>query len=148
MVSLACITSMCSVQCFPGGHSLRLAFGSFFYPHPSPLYSSTDKSLWQVPGSIGMGAQGWRAQVCHPWRCTFELCLGAGCAIGGSPWTSRTPTSTSDTVVGDQGTEIYAKFPCFDDILVPLEESCSVWCDSYHAGNETWLVTYFWAVLY
>ena len=33
---LACITSMCSVQCFRGGHSLRLAFGSFFYPHPSP----------------------------------------------------------------------------------------------------------------
>ena len=36
-VNLACITSMCSVQCFRGGHSLRLAFGSFFYPHPSPL---------------------------------------------------------------------------------------------------------------
>ena len=35
-VSLACITSMCSVQCFRGGRSLRLAFGSFFYPHPSP----------------------------------------------------------------------------------------------------------------
>ena len=31
VVSLACISSMCSVQCFPGGHSLRLAFGSFFY---------------------------------------------------------------------------------------------------------------------
>ena len=30
-VSLACITSMCSVQCFPVGHSLHLAFGSFFY---------------------------------------------------------------------------------------------------------------------
>ena len=30
-VSLACISAMCSVQCFPGGHSLRLAFGSFFY---------------------------------------------------------------------------------------------------------------------
>ena len=30
-VSLACITFMCSVQCFRGGHSLRLAFGSFFY---------------------------------------------------------------------------------------------------------------------
>ena len=30
-VSLACITSMCSVQCFRGGNSLRLAFGSFFY---------------------------------------------------------------------------------------------------------------------
>ena len=40
-VSLACITSMCSVQCFRGGHSVRLAFGSFFYPHPSPLNSST-----------------------------------------------------------------------------------------------------------
>ena len=35
-VSLASITSMCSVQCFRGGHSLRLAFGSFFYPHPFP----------------------------------------------------------------------------------------------------------------
>ena len=30
-VSLACISSMCSVQCFPGGYSLCLAFGSFFY---------------------------------------------------------------------------------------------------------------------
>ena len=30
-VSLACITSVCSVQRFPGGHSLRLAFGSLFY---------------------------------------------------------------------------------------------------------------------
>ena len=35
-VSLTCITSMCSVQHFPGGHSLRLAFGLFFYPYPSP----------------------------------------------------------------------------------------------------------------
>ena len=34
--SLACITSMRSVQRFPGGHSLCLALGSFFYPHPSP----------------------------------------------------------------------------------------------------------------
>ena len=35
-VSLTCITSMCSVQHFPGGHSLHLAFGLFFYPYPSP----------------------------------------------------------------------------------------------------------------
>ena len=35
-VGLACITFMCSVQCFPGSHSVRLAFGSFFYSHPSP----------------------------------------------------------------------------------------------------------------
>ena len=34
--SLACITSMCSVQHFPGGHSLCLASGSFFYPIPPP----------------------------------------------------------------------------------------------------------------
>ena len=73
-VSLACITSMCSVQCFRGGHSLRLAFGSFFYPHPSPpLNSSTVKSVWRVPGSIGVGAHGWRARVCQPWG---RNCLG------------------------------------------------------------------------
>ena len=29
------ITSMYLVQRFPGGHSLCLAFGTFFYPHPS-----------------------------------------------------------------------------------------------------------------
>ena len=33
---LCFITSMYLVQRFPGGHSLCLAFGSFFYPHPSP----------------------------------------------------------------------------------------------------------------
>ena len=32
---------------FHGGHSLRLAFGSFFYPYP-PLFFSTGKSVWQV----------------------------------------------------------------------------------------------------
>ena len=31
-----------------------------------------------MPGSIGMGAQGWRAQVYHPWRCTLELDLSRG----------------------------------------------------------------------
>ena len=67
VVSLACITSMCSVQHFPGIHSLRLAFGSFFYPHPSKLYSSTGKSVWQVTGSIGVRAHGWRVWVCQLW---------------------------------------------------------------------------------
>ena len=65
VVSLACITSVCSVQRFPGGHSLYLALGSSFYPHPSHLYSSTDKSVWQASGSIGVGAHGWRALVCQ-----------------------------------------------------------------------------------
>ena len=60
-VSLACITSMCSVQHFPGGHSLCLAFGSFFYPHPSTLYSSTDKNKCDrclVPLARGLMAGG------------------------------------------------------------------------------------------
>ena len=48
-VSLACITSMCPVQRFPGGHSLRLAFGSFFYPHPAPPF------ILPLTGSIGVG---------------------------------------------------------------------------------------------
>ena len=42
VVSLASITSMCSVQRFPGGHSLRLALGS-------------------------LEAHGWRARVCQAW---------------------------------------------------------------------------------
>ena len=57
-VCLACLTSVCLVERFPGGDSLRLAFGSFFYPHPSPLYFSTYQSASQVPGSIGVGAHG------------------------------------------------------------------------------------------
>ena len=55
---------------FPGGHSLRLALGSFFYPTSlpaPPLFFSIDKLVWQVPGCIGMGAHGWRVQVYQPW---------------------------------------------------------------------------------
>ena len=61
-VSLACITSVCSVQCFHGGLSLRLAFGSFFYPHPSPpplilpLLNQCDRCL--VPSAWGLMAGG------------------------------------------------------------------------------------------
>ena len=45
VVSPACITSMCSVQCFLGGHSLRLSFGSFFYPLFFPLINQCDRCL-------------------------------------------------------------------------------------------------------
>ena len=46
---------------FPCSRFLCLAFGSRFYPiSPSTLFS-TDKSVWQVPGSINVGANGWRA---------------------------------------------------------------------------------------
>ena len=49
-VGLAFITSMCSVQRFPGGHSLCLAFGSFFYPHP-PTPSVIVPMLISVTGA-------------------------------------------------------------------------------------------------
>ena len=79
MVSIASIISMCLVQCFLAAQLfLRLAFGSSFYPHPSPLYFPTDISVWQVPGSIGEWAHGWKAPVYQPWG--HKLCLGAGFA--------------------------------------------------------------------
>ena len=62
-VSLACIISMCSVQRFPGSHSLRLAFGSFCTPILPLLISVAGAWFHQL------GAHGWRARVCQPWRC-------------------------------------------------------------------------------
>ena len=54
------VTSMYSVQRFPGSHSLRLAFGSFFCPHPTrfilplPLINQCDRC--QVPLAWGLMA--------------------------------------------------------------------------------------------
>lgn len=45
---------------------------------PPPLYFSTDKSVWQVPGSIALaGAHCWKAQVYQPLGCNsvWELAL-------------------------------------------------------------------------
>ena len=76
-VGLACITSMCSVQHFPAGHSLCLAFGSFFYPHPSPpLYSSTvnqcDRCLVPLARGHGFASHGGitlsRGWLCQRWK--------------------------------------------------------------------------------
>ena len=55
-VSLACIISISISTAFPGGLSLRLAFGSFFsffYPHPSspflfPLINQCDMCLARI----------------------------------------------------------------------------------------------------
>ena len=63
LVSLACITSMGSVQRLPGGHSLSLSFGSFFYPHSFPsfilaLINQCDRCL--VPLAWGLMAGGRR----------------------------------------------------------------------------------------
>ena len=92
VVSLACNSSMCSVQCFPGGHSLRSAFGSFFYPHPSPplffhCCISVTGAWFHWHGGSWLEGTGLPAMG-------IQLCLGAGCVKGGSPWTSRAPTST------------------------------------------------------
>ena len=96
VVSLPCITSMCSVQCFPGGHSLRSAFGSFFYPDPSPLLffqNQCDRCLVPLAWGLMAGGRGLPAMGA-------QLCLGAVCAIGGSPWTSRAPTDIFRLTLG------------------------------------------------
>ena len=80
-VSLACITSMCSVQCFPGGHSLRLALGSFFYPHPPsfilPLINQCDRCLVPLACGLMAGGRGFashggvtlsRGWLCQRWK--------------------------------------------------------------------------------
>jgi len=63
-VSLACITSMCPLQRFPGGHSLRLAFGSFFYQHPAPpfilpLTNQCDRCLVPLAWGLMAGGRGF-----------------------------------------------------------------------------------------
>ena len=77
-VSLACITSMCSVQCFRGSHSLRLAFGSFFYPHPSPplilpLLNQCDGYLVPLAGGLVAGGRGFASHggvtLSRGWPC-------------------------------------------------------------------------------
>ena len=94
----------CSYPCLHHLHVLSTAFSwwplsSFslwiiLLPYPSPnliFFYWINISVWQVPGSIGMGAHGWRAWVFQPWgRDSIE----AGCTKSGSPWTSLAPTFT------------------------------------------------------
>ena len=78
---------------FPGGHSLRLAFGSFCYP-PSLLPSHFFPPINQCDRSSVALAWGLMAGGC---RFTshggITLCRGRLCQSG-SYWTSRAPTST------------------------------------------------------
>ena len=80
------------VQRFPGGHSLHLAFGSFFYPHPSPrlilpLLTQCDGCLVPLAWGFMAGGRGFASHggvtLSRGWPCK-----------GGSPWTSWAPTST------------------------------------------------------
>ena len=63
-VSLACMTRppFAQYNVFLAAILFVWPFYHSFSPIPTPLphYSSTDKSVWQVPGSIGVGAHGWR----------------------------------------------------------------------------------------
>ena len=42
-----------------------------FFLHPFPLLFSTYISPCHTPGSLGVGAHGWRARVCQPWGRIF-----------------------------------------------------------------------------
>ena len=81
VVCLAYITFICSVQHFPGSHSLHLSFGSFFFPiHPPfilPLINQCHRCL--VPLAWGLMAGRCRfashrgmtlssSCVCHRWK--------------------------------------------------------------------------------
>ena len=68
----------------PGSHSLHLAFGSCIYLPQPPFHFATDQSVWQVLGSFGMGAHGWKARVYQPWECN-SYHLGDGFAISDFP---------------------------------------------------------------
>ena len=59
------------------------AFGSFFNPHPSPLYFSSDKSVCQVPGPISVGAHGWKAWVYQGITCSRRSVSRVRCSDGG-----------------------------------------------------------------
>ena len=62
VISLACINSMCLVQCFHCTLLLCLAFGLCLFPTSSFSLFFTDKSVWQLPCSIGVGAHGWKVR--------------------------------------------------------------------------------------
>ena len=77
VVSCACITSMCSVLCFPDGSSL----GSFFYPHPShlilPLINQCERCLVPLAWGLMAGGQGFasyggitlsKGGLCQKWK--------------------------------------------------------------------------------
>ena len=75
------ITSMYLVQRFPGGHSLCLAFGSFFYPHPPPppfifpVELGTDLSVRQVPSWHGGSWRSLGRIKCNGWLSLFNLAM-------------------------------------------------------------------------
>ena len=85
-ISLVCISSMCSVQCFPGGYCLRLAFLSFFYRRILAVFAVRSNRFFLSSLSSGyawffvqslflrnLGRQFWQ---------TFVSAFGHGCLLG------------------------------------------------------------------
>ena len=65
--SSTCNSSMCLVQCFPGGHSLCLAFGSFFYRRILAVFCCSFKPFFFL-SSLSSATLGF---LCN--RCFFVL---------------------------------------------------------------------------
>ena len=52
-------------------------------PSLPPFISSSDKSVWQVPGLIGVGAHGWKARVYQGLACSRRWVSRVRCSDGG-----------------------------------------------------------------
>ena len=105
------------VQRFPGGHSLHLAFGSFFYPHPSPfilpLINHCDRCL--VPLAQGLKDGGHEFASHEGVHCNSVY--GLAVPQVEAPGHPRHPPP-----LATQLWEI--KFPGFDDSLATRFSSC------------------------
>ena len=101
-VSLACIISMYFVQRFPAASlfvwPLDHSFHSFT-PNPPPLYFSSDKSVWQVPGPISVGAHGRKARVYQGLACSRRSDSRVRCSDGGE----RVKSYTEETRENKRG---------------------------------------------
>ena len=65
-VSVTCISYMCLVQCFNGGHLLCSEIGLYFFPHLPCYFPLTYQcERWQ-------GADGCKAWIYQPWGLTLS----------------------------------------------------------------------------
>ena len=85
-VSLACISSMCSVQCFPGGHCLRLAVDHSFTVGFLLFFCCSFKPFFL--SSLSSATLGFLCNRCFfviwgdNFGGTFVSAFGNGCLLG------------------------------------------------------------------
>ena len=65
-VSLTNTSCMCLVQRFPAATHSSSLWIMHLPPPLSLFYFFTAKSVWQVPGSVGIGANGREVQIYQP----------------------------------------------------------------------------------